>query len=202
MVLRAFRLATAAALLLSAAPAFAQRFSESYEFLEAIRKADGAKVNKFLQDKTLRIVNTKDRNTGEAAMHIVAKRRDALYLRALLQADDANPNIQDREGNTPLIVAIDQGWGEGVQILLRYKANVNLANSAGQTPLIRAVLMHDIDVVRTLLNGGANPDRGDYQTGMTARDYAKRESRYPAIAKLLAEAPKTGGAAAAAGPKL
>jgi hypothetical protein len=38
--------------------------------------ADGTKVNKFLEDKSLRIVNTKDRGTGEGALHIVVKRTD------------------------------------------------------------------------------------------------------------------------------
>ncbi|WP_448662759.1 ankyrin repeat domain-containing protein [Sphingomonas sp. CJ20] len=201
---RGFRLAAAAVLVFSATPAFAQKFSDSYEFLEAVRKADGNKVNKFLQDKSLRIINTKDRN-GEGALHIVAARHkdsDATWLRALLQADDANPNIQDRAGNTPLIVAVNQGWAEGVSILLRYKANVNLANSAGETPLIRAVLNHDQAMVRQLLDAGANPDRGDYRTGKNARDYARDETRFPAIAKMLADAPKTDTNAAAAGPRL
>ncbi|AJP74677.1 ankyrin repeat domain-containing protein [Sphingomonas hengshuiensis] len=203
MVLRAFRLAAAAALVFSATPAFAQKFSDGYEFLEAVRKADGTKVNKFLQDKSLRIVNTKDRRNGQGALHIVAERRDQVYLRALLQADDANPNIQDREGNTPLIVAVNQSWAEGVSILMKYRANINLPNAAGESPLIRAVLIHDANIVRMLLDAGANPDRGDYRTGKTARDYAAQETRFPAIARLLANAPKGGaGGTAAAGPKL
>lgn len=202
MLPRAFRLAAAAALVLSATPAVAQRFSDSYEFTEAVRKADGAKVNKFLQDKTLRIVNTKDRS-GDAALHIVADRQDALYLRVLLQADDVNPNIQNRNGDTALILAVNRGWADGVSILLKYKANVNLTNTAGESPLIRAVLVHDMDIVRLLLDAGANPDRGDYRTGMSAREYAARETRFPAIAKLLANAPKGGAAeGAASGPKL
>ena len=65
MKVRVFRVVAMAALVLAATPAAAQHFSDSYEFLEAVRKADGNKVNTFLQDKTLRIVNTKDRNTGE-----------------------------------------------------------------------------------------------------------------------------------------
>ncbi len=109
--------------------------------------SDGNKVNKFLLDRSLRIVNTKERGSGEGALHIVARRCDALYLRALLQADDVNPNIQDARGNTALLVAIEQNWSEGVGILIKYRANVNLANTGGETPLIRAVQMHNADIV-------------------------------------------------------
>lgn len=201
MGFRAFRVAAVAAIALTVVPAAAQQFSDGYEFLKAIRDSDGSKVNKFLLDRSLRIVNTKDRGSGEGALHIVARRSDALYLRALLQADDVNPNLQDGRGNTALMVAVGQNWAEGVGILIRYRANVNLANSAGETPLIRAVQMHNVDIVRQLLDAKADPDRADYGSGKSARDYAREATRWPAIAKMLADAPK-GGKAAGAGPKL
>jgi uncharacterized protein len=193
--------AAAAALLLSAAPASAQRFSDSYEFLNAVRKADGSKVNKFLQDKTLRIINIKDRSTGEGALHIAAKRRDALYLRVFLQQDDVNRNLRDGDGNTALLLAVAGDWADGVDILLKYSVDVNMANNGGETPLIRAVQIHDAGIVEKLLKAGADPDRGDFGSGKSARDYAREDTRYPAIARLLADAPKK-GSAAAAGPRL
>lgn len=201
MKLSVFRVTAAAALVLAATPAAAQHFSDSYEFLEAVRKADGNKVNTFLQDKTLRIVNTKDRNTGEGALHIVIKRSDATYLTVLINQPDINVNLQDREGNTPLLIAAERGWEAGVNALVAKKANVNLANSGGVTPLIRAVQVHDIEIVRTLLDAGADPDKADFGGGLTAREYARQEARYPQIAKLLADAPKV-KSRAVAGPKL
>ncbi len=202
MNVRVFGAAAAAALMLAAAPASAQQFSDSYNFLKAVREADGAKVNKFLQDKTLRIVNAKDRSTGEGAIHIVTRRSDALYLRVLLQQDDINANLQDGRGNTALIIAAERGWIDGLGILIKYKANVNLANAAGETPLIRAVQVHNVEAVRQLINAGADPDRTDNVTGKSARDYARDETRYPQIAKLLADAPKVQRSAGSAGPKL
>jgi len=201
MKVRVFRVVAMAALVLAATPAAAQRFSDSYEFLEAVRKADGNKVNTFLQDKSLRLINSKDRNTGEGALHIVVKRSDPTYLTVLINQPDVNVNIQDREGNTPLLVAAERGWDAGVTALLAKKANVNLGNSGGITPLIRAVQVHDIEIVRALLDAGADPDKADFGGGLSARDYARQEARYPAIAKLLADAPKV-KARAVAGPKL
>lgn len=203
MIVRVLSATGAALLMLAAAPASAQQFSDSYQFLQAIRETDGTKVNKYLENKSLRIVNAKDRATGEGALHIVVKRNDSTYLRVLLQQDDINANLQDNRGNTPLLIAAERGWNEGAQILIKYNANVNLANTSGETPLIRAVQVHEIEMVRTLLAAGANPDRTDNVTGKSARDYARDETRYPQIAKLLAEAPKGGSSGGGvAGPKL
>jgi ankyrin repeat protein len=189
MVFRAFRAAAASAVfLLAATPAYAQHFSDSYQFLEAVRKGDGNKVTKLITDTNGNIVNTKSRETGEAALHIIAKNGDPVYLRFLIQKG-ANPNIQDASGNTPMIIAINSGFEEAVSILITYRANVNLANSAGETPLIRAVQLRKRDLVIALLAAGADPDRTDV-VGKSARDYARDDNRSPAIAKLLAEAPK------------
>lgn len=190
---------------LAATPAFAQTGQprESLQFLNAVRDADGSKVNKYLQDKSLRIINSRDPyGEGDGALHIIARKHSPEYLRVFLGQPDINPNLQNRQGDTPLMIAVGTGWEEGVDILIGKKANVNLANSAGETPLIRAVLLHNETMVRSLLRAGANPDKADFQGGMTAREYAARETRYPTIAKLLADAPKGGKSAGSAGPRL
>ncbi len=195
--------AMAATFLVVAVPAAAQQKSDSYDFIDAVRKQDGAKVDGFLRDKSKSLVNSKDRTTGEGALHIAAARSDALYLRVILQEDDANPNLQDRRGNTPLIIAAGRGWVQGVEILLRYRANANLANASGETPLIRAVQAHNIEIATALLKAGADPDRTDNISGKSARDYALEGTRWPSMVKLLSDAPKLkAGAGAAAGPKL
>ncbi len=204
MMFRAFRAAAAGAvLMLAATPAFAQHFSDSYQFLEAIRSSDGTKVDQYLQNKSLRIVNTRDKDSGDAAIHIVTKRKDQLYLRVLLQQEDINPNLQDRDGNTALTLAAGGSWDEGVTILLRYHASIDLPNSSGETPLIMAVHRRNTDMARALLAAGADPDRADVLAGMSARDYARTDTRAPAsLAKLLADAPKTKPRANVAGPRL
>lgn len=202
MMGRIFGTAMAASFLVVAVPASAQRMSESYDFLDAVRKSDGGKVDRLMRDKTLRIVNARDRNTGEGALHIAASRDDALYLRVILQDPDANPNLQDRRGNTALIIAASRGWEQGVEILLRYKANVNLPNVSGETPLIRAVQVHNVEVASALLKAGADPDRTDNISGKSARDYAREGTRWPAMVKLVGDAPKAARGAGAAGPRL
>jgi uncharacterized protein len=175
--------------MLLAVPAAAQ-FSDSYNFLKAVRDRDGAKVTETLNGQSSTMVNTRDYTSGESALHIVIKRRDDLWTRFLL-AKGANPDIRDNAGNTPLIVAAQLGFPEGSAALIDGKANVNAANSSGETALIVAVQRRDMINVRLLLAAGANPKIADHVAGMSARDYAERDSRSAAILKLIDDAGKT-----------
>lgn len=163
--------------------------SNGYKFLQAIREAKGDEVNTLLNAPGSTLVNTKDYSSGETALHIVAKRGDALYTRFLLQKG-ANPNLRDAKGNTPLMAAVSVSAEQLIPILIAGKADVNIGNQSGETPLIRAVQLRDLPMVRQLLAAGADPDQADSLAGMTARDYAHQDSRTPALAKLLDETPK------------
>lgn len=193
---------SAVSAMLLAAPATAQ-FSDSYNFLKAVRDRDGAKVTETLNGQTSTIVNTRDYNSGESALHIVIKRRDDIWTRFLL-AKGANPDIRDNAGNTPLIVAAQIGFPEGTTALIDGKANVNAANNSGETPLIVAVQRRDMLNVRLLLAAGANSKTADHIAGMSARDYAERDARSSAILKIIDEADKAKPPSKAqiAGPKL
>src|SRR5689334_16141801 len=91
--------------LLLAAPAAAQFQSDTYKFLQAVRDAKNNEVVEALNKPGQQVVNTKDRTTGEAALHITAKRDDVPYTTFLLQKG-ADPNIRDGKNATPLMVAV------------------------------------------------------------------------------------------------
>ena len=60
----------------SAAPAMGQQFtSPGYEFLKAVKDRDGTKVTDALNRPGNTILTSRD-DTGQTALHIVAKRRD------------------------------------------------------------------------------------------------------------------------------
>lgn len=180
----------AATLSFTASPALAQLGqSDSYQFLQAIRESKGNDVDKLLNKPGTVIINTHDRSTGETALHIVVRRGDETYLRYLLSRG-ADPNAKDGQGNTPLILATNSGAATLIDLLVKGGANVNLANSSGETPLIRAVQRRDLALVRILLAAGGDPDQSDRIAGLSARDYAHQDSRSPALAKVIDEAPK------------
>lgn len=162
-----------------AKPASAQ-FSESYNFLKAVKERDGEEATKFLNKPGSVIVNTRDVTSGETALHIAVARRDSTWAQFLLQKG-ANPDIRDKQGITPLILATQLRFIDGVVIILAKKAKVDETNNQGETALIRAVHLRDSELVRILLSKGANPDLPDTLAGLSARDYATRDRRASAV---------------------
>lgn len=161
--------AAPAATLIVPAPAAAQ-FSESYKFLEAVRKKEGNDVTEMLEKGGPNLINTRDYTSGETALHIVTARRDLTWMRFLV-AKGANANLRDAKGATPLVVAANHNFVEGVEFLIDQHAKVDESNDAGETPLITAVHNHNVEMMRVLLQAGADPDRAD-NSGRSARDYA------------------------------
>lgn len=179
-----------ATVLLAVATMAPAQFSDSYNFLKAIRDRDGQKVTEFIDSPAgSTLINTKDYSAGEGAVHIVVKRRDDMWLRFLL-AKGANPNIRDKNGNTPLIICAQIGFPEGIDILIGSKADVNLSNDSGETPLIIAVQRRDTNLVRMLLGAGADSRRPDHIAGLSAHDYAARDARSTQILRMIEDAEK------------
>lgn len=176
------------------APVLAQ-FSDSYKFLEAVRKKDGDKVTDALSEPGSQIVNTRDVTSGESALHIVTARRDITWMQFLV-AKGANVNIRDNKGTTPLVLAANLGFIEGVDFLIGVGARVDEPNNTGETPLIGAVHRRDLALVRALVKAGANPERPD-NSGRSARDYATLDKNSAMIGEFDAAARRPG----ASGPK-
>lgn len=159
------------------------QFSDSFNFIKAVKDADGNKATEFLNKPGTVIVNTRDSATGQTGLHIVAARRDITWLGFLLQRG-GNPDVRDNQGKTPLMIATELRWAEGVQTLLGRRASVDLANGNGETPLAKAVMNNDATTVRLLLAANANPNRAD-NAGFSPKDLARRDPRLGTILKEL-----------------
>lgn len=173
--------------LLLSVPLAAQSYSDSFSFLKAVRERDGAKVQALITAPGSIVINTRDRSAGEGALHIVVRDRDLTWLNFLL-ARGARPDVQNNQGATPLSLASQLGWVDGAELLLARRASVDLANGRGETPLILAVQNRNVPMIRLLLGKGADPRKTDHSAGLSALDYARQDSRDPAILRLL-EAP-------------
>jgi uncharacterized protein len=170
MIARALAgLAVGAVVLTPALPASAQMFSEGYQFLKAVKDRDGDTATDMLNKPGTQIVNSRDLTSGDTGLHISVQRMDALWVRFLLQRG-ADPNIRNKRGITPLQLATQLSFIEGVEELIKGGANVQISDQTGETPLIAAVLARNVPLVRLLLDKGADPDRND-NSGRSARDY-------------------------------
>ena len=160
------------------APAMAQ-FSDSYKFLDAVRKKEGDKVTDLLDNGGPNLINTKDQTSGDTALHVVTQRRDITWMQFLI-AKGANVNARNFKGETALVIACNLNWVEGVELLVELGAKVDEPSSTGETPLITSVHNRNIGLMRILLKAGADPDRTD-NSGRSARDYARLDGKAEAL---------------------
>lgn len=172
LVAAAAGLLVPAGVVLTGVPATAQNYSPGYQFLEAVKKKDGTKVIQMLSEPGgSTIINSRDITDGHNALHIAVERRDVTWIN-FLTARGANTNLANNRGVTPLLRAVQIGFDEGVQALVKAGARVDEQNQAGETPLMSAVHQRDTGLMRVLLEAGADPDRVD-NSGRSARDYAE-----------------------------
>jgi ankyrin repeat protein len=164
-------------------PLSAQRGSDGDNFIAAVRGADGAKAMELINARGSTVVNYRGHD-GDNALHIVVKRRDANWLGFML-GKGADPNVGNKTGDTPLIIASRIGFTEGAKSLLAFSARVDMANKLGETPLIVAVQQRQPQTVRLLLEAGADPNKADHAAGYSARDYAKQDRRTTELLKLI-----------------
>ena len=179
------RSAMAVALIGITAPSLAQSTGyEGAKFVDAVR--EGKDNDAFaLLEANPNIVNARN-SKGETALLAAVERRS--NWTAHLLRSEADPNLADRSGETPLIAAARIGYGDAVQWLLIAGAKVDAANRMGETALIIAVQQRQTRIIRQLLEAGANPDKTDSAAGLSARDYAQRDTRSRDILKLIEDA--------------
>ncbi|EAR89400.1 ankyrin domain protein (macronuclear) [Tetrahymena thermophila SB210] len=101
---------------------------------------------------------------------------------------NANPNVQDKDGNTALHYAASMGQEECCEILLNSnKININSQNSFGETPLIQSIIEGQFNIINMLLNHKIDLEIQD-KKGRSAIHYAAiTKGNSPAYIRCLAE---------------
>jgi len=101
------------------------------------------------------VMRTIDRG-GSTALMFAARQGDVESAKLLL-AGGASPNETGPDGMSALVLASYSGHGDLAAFLLNKDANANAAD-AGYTALHAAVLRGDVELVKKLLEYGANPN--------------------------------------------
>ena len=171
-------------LALASAPAAAQfTGSDGEAFIAALKDGNSGKAVELVEKAGSTVVNYRAPDGG-TGLHMALRKRTSNWVGYLL-AHEADPNLADKNGDTPLIIGARLGFSEGVERLLRARALVDKPNRLGETPLIVAVQGRQAGIVRMLLEAGADPDKADHAAGYSARDYAKRDSRSADLLRLM-----------------
>jgi len=92
-------------------------------------------------------------------------------IKTIKNKKNNNFNHKDSAGNTPLHIAVQSGFYQGVNLLIRYKADINAVNIKKQTPLILAIKTKNSTIAQQLINQGALLTAKDFK-GKTALNYA------------------------------
>ncbi|OQE31955.1 hypothetical protein PENSTE_c001G01273 [Penicillium steckii] len=119
----------------------------------ALRERDHNLIEKLLNSGV-----SPDKAGDFYPLYEAVSQRDIENLRLLL-VFQANPNIPDAQGKTPLLLAVEQGFVDGATLLLKYGADANYrANAKLETPLICAISRRNIKLLQAMLASGGNPN--------------------------------------------
>ena len=102
---------------------------------------------------------------------MVASTRGFTEIAKALMGARANPDLQDKQGDTALIRASTYGNNEIAKALIGAGANLNLQSKLGYTALIEASDKGNIEMAKVLIEAGANLDLKD-NGGKTAHSYS------------------------------
>ncbi|WP_407315722.1 ankyrin repeat domain-containing protein [Pseudomonas sp. nanlin1] len=131
--------------------------------------------------------NMNEQEAAEFAEQVfdVARKGDAVMLGRLLEKD-LPPNLRNHKGDTLLMLASYHGHHDAVKVLLSHRADPQIANDRNQLPIAGAVFKGDLEMVRLLVEGGAQVD-GAAGDGRTALMMAAMFNRIELIDYLLAQ---------------
>ena len=99
-------------------------------------------------------------NLGGSALHLAARGGHKDLLEWLVQRPKANVNYQDKDGVSPLLIAVSQGHDTIVRLLLGKGVDRTLTDKNGLTALMMAVTGGRQDLVVLLLEHGVLPKNG------------------------------------------
>jgi ankyrin repeat protein len=84
-------------------------------------------------------------------------------------------DVQDDDGNTPLMLAAYHGHAATVRMLVERGADVDLRNGRDQSPVAGAVFKGEDEVVRVLVKAGADLDAGTPTARQTAEMFDRSD---------------------------
>lgn len=105
-------------------------------------------VAKFLMDHVKDLNYKSQEGTALAGLSVKYNKDLVIYL----LSKNADPNIADATGSTPLFWAVKFGNKELIELLVKYKADISKKDSMGMTPFEYALQTNNKEIINLLKN--------------------------------------------------
>mmetsp|Transcript_85071 Transcript_85071/g.227408 ORF Transcript_85071/g.227408 Transcript_85071/m.227408 type:complete len:324 (-) Transcript_85071:214-1185(-) len=128
-----------------------------------------------------------DQNDTLLHMGLKAGHKDCLgILRTVLAKSKRNLEVQNEDGQTPLMLAAASGNIEAAELLLKKGGNVNVTDAEDQTPLMLAVVQENPEMLQVILEHNPDLDAQGGFHGLTALGLAAASDRWNNVELLAA----------------
>lgn len=157
---------------------------------EAVEANHGEVVDLLLDRSELEINIRNSKNRERTALMIALQLDLDPVVKAILKREDIDVNIKDSDGYTVLSLAAAKGSYEVVKALLT-KLHIDITPVdviGGRTALMLVAEFtktNECEIIRALMEHGANPNLRDYFRGRTSLTTAVQEGRIKVVQTLL-----------------
>lgn len=93
---------------------------------------------------------------GEGILSYLVEHGDAIVISFWLNWTDVDVNLKNKLGNTALMMAVQRGYEDVVNLLLKHHADIKAKNIKGQLPQHEAAIYGYVSIVKILLEAGAD----------------------------------------------
>ena len=130
---------------------------EGYTPLMVAAKKQHDNISRLLLTHNIELLDRKSPIVGETALHTLSITGKEELVRTMIK-NGANVDVQERNGNTPLLAACQEGYHGIVKTLLDAGANPNICDFDGLSPIHSAAQEDRWEVMKILLDHGCDPN--------------------------------------------
>ncbi|XP_072217990.1 ankyrin repeat and EF-hand domain containing 1a [Leuresthes tenuis] len=109
-----------------------------YRLLQYVREGDKAQIEKMVNFGVKNLINLTEPQDGTGVLHVAVSAND-LDLVSFLLSHGAHPDIQDKRGRTPIMLAAELGNETIVALLAENQANLRLMDAEGKGVLFYCI---------------------------------------------------------------
>lgn len=105
-----------------------------YKLLQSVRERNKAQVEKLVRVGVPNLINLTEPSDGTGVLHLTSVSND-LDMAEFLLSLGALPDVQDKRGRTPVILAAELGHDAMLDLLAKNRADMNLLDEEGKGAL-------------------------------------------------------------------